>query len=113
MLDRGVSVSPVEAGMTVETSLDEPIAGEETSARASPIQVAPPPHLRKLSGGSLKDVLGRMATASQTVRNPQLAVPRSPISKGQLIPSPKWREEAMERAITGDKYGEYKTRTYR
>jgi hypothetical protein len=113
MPERGASARPVEAGMTVETSLGEqPIAGRET-ARASPIQVDPPHRLRRLSKGSLKDVLGRLATASQSERSPKSAIPRSPISKGELIPSPKWREDAMERAITGDKYGEYKIRAYR
>ena len=87
----------------------------EGGGEAEKDEVIPPPLLRKLSKGSMKNVLIRLATAGDAGGRNRKAAPQSvsPIAKAGLIPTDKWRVEAMERAVTGDVYGVYKARQYR
>jgi len=91
---------------------------------------------RPLTAADMKSVLQRMAVSRQKSRSTSrskankhraplkgslgehhaLIAPRSPISatsRHKIVPTEKWHPDGVERALTGDKYGQYKARQYR
>jgi len=100
----------VSAQPSVETLLADTSPGNAAGAGAAKRRPAP----QELSQGSLRDVLARMSTANSAARGGR-AAGASRASAADLrgvVPSAKWRTEAVARALTGDTYGEYKARVY-